>query len=253
MKMGWKSLMVAGAVLVILSSLVMAQPIKGEPGTSVGPDKPEMKPESKGPGHPAGLIPVLAWWLDLTKEQVEQMHAIVKEARVDGDEAAEAVAAAQAALHEAVAGGASEEEIRTAATVLGMAIGDQAVLHAQTVASLKAVLTEEQLKEFDKIKTKLPQLAQLVHNAKFRKDSGVESSKSLPQDKTVKTPTVKTPTGKMPAGKGDTGGKLPADDGTISPEAIFKAADANKDGVLTLEELQAFLAVAKDGQQAPTK
>jgi len=242
MKTGWKSLMVAGAVLVILSSLVTAQTIKGEPGKDAGSDEPAVKPGPKGPGEPGGWIPVLAWWLDLTEEQVEQMKAIVEEAQPEAEEAAAVVAAAQAALHEAVAEGAGEEEIRVAAAALGTVIGDQAVLRAQTLASIKALLTEEQLKDFDKIKTKLPQLAQLIYNPKFRGADG-KSPKSQPQDKT----------GKTPKDKGDTGGKLPADDGATALLKIFKAADANKDGALTMKELQAFLAAGKGDQPAPKK
>ena len=242
MKMGWKSLVAAGAVLVLLSSLVMAQSTKGDPGKDTGSDKPAVKAETKTPGDPGGWIPVLAWWLDLTKEQVAQMNAVVEEARVEIKEGAEVIAAAQAALHEAVAGGAGEEEIRVAATALGTVIGDQAVLHAQTLASLKAVLTKEQLKDFDKIKTKLPQLAQLMHKAKSTGPSE-KPSKSQPKDETGKTPIDKK-------GAGD---KVPADDKAAALMKIFKAADANKDGMLTMKELQAFLGAGKGDQPAPKK
>ncbi len=228
MRMRWKLFMVVGAVLVIMSSLAMAQPVKEEPKTG---------PELKGPGQPEGLIPVLAWWLDLTKEQVEQMHAIVELARPEAKEAAVAIADAQQALHEAVTAGAGAEDIQAAAAALGVVIGNQAVLHAQTVASLKAVLTEEQLKDFEKIRTKLPQLAQLLPKRKLAKGDGEKSDKQPAGDKSGKTPTD----------KGDTGDKQPAEKVTMSPEAAFKAADANKDGVLSLKEFLAALATMKEG------
>ena len=185
MKMGKTLLMVAGAVLLVLGSLATADEVKGDPDKGAGSDKPVVKPESKGSGEPGGWILSLAWWLDLTKEQVTQIQAIVDEAQPEAKEAAEVVAAAQAALHEAVVKDASEEDIRIAAGALGIVIGDQAVLRAQTLAAIKAVLTEEQLKRFDAIKTKLPQLAQLLQNPKSR-DADAKSPKS--QDKTSKDP-----------------------------------------------------------------
>ena len=185
MKMGKTSLMVAGAVLFLLGSLATADEGKGDPNKGDGSDKAVVKPESKGPGEPGGWILSLAWWLDLTKEQVAQVQAIVEEAQPEAQEAAEVVAAAQAALHEAVVKDASEEDIRIAAAALGIVIGDQAVLRTQTLAAIKAVLTEEQLKRFDAIKTKLPQLAQLLQNRKSR-DADGKSPQS--QDKTSKDP-----------------------------------------------------------------
>ncbi len=266
MKTVWKSLIVAGAVLVLLSSLVTAQPMKGEPDKGAGSGEPVKKLAPKEPGEPGGWLLSLAWWLDLTKEQVTQVQAIVEEAQPEAQEAADVVAAAQAALHEAVVNGASEDEIRVAATALGTVIGDQAVLHAQTLAAIKAVLTEEQLKRFDAIKTKLPQLAQVVQKMKSPGGADVKSSKSQPVDKTSKTPTGKEGTGdkssklqptdktaKTPVSKGDTGDKASAEDVAAALKKLFKAADANKDGVLSMKELDAFLGSAKDDQPAPKK
>jgi len=232
-----------GAILVVLSGMVMAQSKKGDPGKDAGSDKPAVKPETKAPGDPDGWIPLLAWWLDLTKEQVAQMQAIVDDARPEIKEGAEVIAAAQDALREAVAGGADEEEIRVAATALGTVIGDQAVLYAQTLASITTGLMEEQLKDFHRIKTKLPQLAQLLRKAKSG-DSGEKPAKSPSKDKA----------GKTLVDKKDGGDKEPAEDVTAAALLkVFKAADANKDGVLALKELQAFLDTEKGDQPAPNK
>ena len=249
MKMGKTLLMVAGAVLLLLGSLAMADEVKGDPDKGTGSDKPAVKPESKGSGEPGGWILSLAWRLDLTKEQVAQVQAIVDEAQAEAQEAAEVVAAAQAALHEAVVKDASEEDIRIAAGALGIVIGDQAVLRAQTLAAIKAVLTTEQLQRFDAIKAKLPQLAQRLQNQKSP-DTDVKSPKS--QDKTSKDPGDagdKTPV----KSKKDAGDKTPAEDNAAALLKLFKAADANKDGVLTMKELNAYLEGTKSDQPAPKK
>lgn len=271
MKMGRTSLMVIGVVLLVLGSLATADEGKSAPDKSAGSDKTVVKPESKESGEPGGWLLSLAWWLDLTKEQVALIRAIVEEAQPQAKEAAAVVDAAQAALHEAVMNGASEEDIRVAAEALGLVIGDQAVLRAQTLAAIKAVLTEEQLERFDQIKAKLPQLVQQMHNAKSR-DADVKSSKS--SDKTAKGDTRdKTATGEKSStgsktGAGDktatggktstgdktaTGGKTSAEDMALALVTIFKAADTNKDGVLTMDELNAYLKSAKSDQPAPKK
>ncbi len=253
MKMGKMSLMVASAVLLVLSSLALADEGKSAPDKSAGSDKTVVKPESKESGEPGGWLLSLAWWLDLTKAQVAQIRAIVEEAQPQAKEAAAVVDAAQAALHEAVVKGASEEDIRVAAGALGIVIGDQAVLRVQTLAAIKAVLTEEQLQRFDQIKTKLPQLVQQMHNMKSR-DGDVKSSKST--DKTSKGDAGdktaagdKTSTG----GKTATGDKTSAGDTALALMKLFKAADTNKDGVLTMDELNAYLKSTQGDQPAPKK
>jgi Spy/CpxP family protein refolding chaperone len=174
MKTGRKSLIVVGAVVALLSSQVMAQPWGGGPGRgprhAAGPGGGPVShaPGPMGPGGPGGGCPFccplgqgpgaiqgLAWWLDLTEEQTKQINAIHAKAQADANTAAEAVVSARDALHKAVTTGATEEQIRAAATTLGAAIGNQAALQAKTLASVKAVLTDEQRKEFDKIQQKL--------------------------------------------------------------------------------------------------
>jgi Spy/CpxP family protein refolding chaperone len=238
MKMGKRSLMAVGAVLLVLGSLALADEGKSAPDQSASSDKTVVKPES---GEPGGWLLSLAWRLDLTKEQVARIRAIVEEAQPQAKEAAAVVDAAQAALHEAVVNGASEQDIRVAAGALGIVIGDQAVLRVQTLAAIKAVLTEEQLNRFDQIKAKLPQLVQQMHNVKSR-DADVRSSKS--SDKTSKGDT---------GGKTATGDKTSAEGTATALLTIFKAADTNKDGVLTPDELNAYLEGTQGDQPAPTK
>ena len=171
MKTGRKSLIVVGAVVALLSSQVMAQPWGGGPGRgprhAAGPGG-GLVPHTPGPmgsgggcpfccplGQGPGAIQGLAWWLDLTEDQTKQINAIHAKVQADANTAAEAVVNARDALHKAVTTGATEEQIRSAATTLGTAIGNQAALQAKTLASAKAVLTEEQRKELDKIQQKL--------------------------------------------------------------------------------------------------
>jgi len=177
MKTRWKSLVVVGAVLALVSSQVLAQPGTGwgrgprhAAGTGVG-----VVPHTPGPmglglglgglgggcafccplgGAPAGLSR-LGWWLDLTDEQTKQIQSIYGKAQADANTVADAVVSARDALHKAVIGGATEAQIQTAATALGTAIGNQAALAAKTLASAKTVLTDEQRKELEKIQTKL--------------------------------------------------------------------------------------------------
>ena len=180
MKTGWKSLVVVGAVLALVSSQVLAQPGNGwgpgprhTAGTGVGvvPHTPGPMGLGMGMGAPAGgcafCCPLggapgglsrLGWWLDLTAEQTKQIETVYEKAQADANTAAEAVVSARDALHKAVTGGATEEQIRAAATALGTALGNQAALAAKTLTSAKTVLTDEQRKALEKIQTKFTPL-----------------------------------------------------------------------------------------------
>jgi Spy/CpxP family protein refolding chaperone len=158
-------------------------------------------------------------WLDLTREQKTQIREIQEKGRKDAEAARDAVEDARDALHEAVISGAAEAKIRAAATALGEAIGNEAALHAKTVAAVKAVLTDEQRKEFDEMRAERPDLGQRVPRGPgaFRPWGGPSQA---PQARV--------------RGQG-LGGGAP-----VRAEQMFKAADADKDGKLTLEEFEAF-------------
>jgi Spy/CpxP family protein refolding chaperone len=161
MKTGGKTLIVVGAVVALVSSQVLAQPGNGRgpgprhvagPAAGVVPHTPG--PMGPGMGGPGGLLR-LGWWLDLTEEQTRQIKAIYDKGQADATATADAVVSARDALHKAVVSGASEEQIRAAATTLGTAIGNQAALAAKTLAAAKTVLTDEQRKELEKIQAKV--------------------------------------------------------------------------------------------------
>jgi len=256
MKTGWKTTMVVMTILALVGGLAIAGP-GGGPGWGRGQARgrgPGMGPGmgmgmGMGPMHQGaapmgpgagGLCPLgpahtnalgaIAAWLDLTDEQKTQIRTIQEQGKNDAEAAQEAVAVARDALHDAVIGGAAEAEIQAAATTVGEAISNQAVLHAKTVAAVKAVLTDEQKKTFDEKRAERPGLRQRIPHA-----AGPFCPWADPDnpDQTVQPPM---------RGRGFGGGPVPT-------EEIFKAADRDKDGKLTMEELKAFHDTARGGRQ----
>jgi Spy/CpxP family protein refolding chaperone len=120
-----------------------------------GPGTGRMGIGPHGPGDGLGGIMWMLRVLDLTEEQKLLIEEILEVARPEMEVAREAVAEAAETLHEAVIEGATEDVIREAATVLGIAIGDEAVLKVSVITSIKSVLTEEQLVELEEIKSRL--------------------------------------------------------------------------------------------------
>jgi Spy/CpxP family protein refolding chaperone len=156
MKMGWKSAVVTGTILVAGGLALAGLGAGGSVDSQVlGAGLGHRAAASAGQRHPMRWI---AWWLDLTPKQITQVQDILTQAKPDAQAAAVATASARRALHEAVIGDATNLKIRAAAAVLGQAIGSEAVLRAKTLTSIKGVLTAEQQKEFEKILTKLPGL-----------------------------------------------------------------------------------------------
>jgi len=231
MKTGWKVLMVAGVVLVVLASQVMAQPGWGPgrgPAHGRGPGM-GMGRQPAGVTAPGRVFGPIADQLKLTDEQKRLIRSICQESRADANEVVEAVDNARAALHEAVLSGASEEQIRAAAATLGTAIGNQAVLQAQTIAAAKGVLTPEQLKQLEEVKASVPHTRQRMPGQGF--GGGPWGLRAHgPNDSTV---SRQAPAHSAEAGGGE---QVPH----MSLEQMFKTADTNKDNALSIEELRAF-------------
>jgi Spy/CpxP family protein refolding chaperone len=91
--------------------------------------------------------------LELTTEQRTQIRDVVKNHRAEIAVALQPVVERRRALREAtLAANVDEAAIRTAATDLGKAIGDAAVVGAKVKAEVRAVLTPEQQKKLDEFR-----------------------------------------------------------------------------------------------------
>lgn len=238
MKTRWKVLIVAGAAIALLGSQVIGQGPGGGQGWGPGPAHRAGNPNQAGlsavphrggpmgpgggvfccpfgPAHSSVLGP-MAWSLNLTDDQIKQIRGIYNQARTDANAVEQAVVTATIGLQDAVTSGATEAQVRAAATTLGAALGNQAALHAKILTAVKAVLTEEQRKELDKIPGKM---STLQHNAQGQSSAGA-------------------------AGQGGTvphsGSIAQASGGSMTLDQMFKDADTNKDGMLSLDELNAF-------------
>jgi len=179
-KTGFKTIAVLVLTLTALVGLVLAGPGRGGhwprggrefdpnwPGPRGGPEFDPNRPGPRGGpefgsyrpggfgmgmgrlgGHGEPGMWGMLGRLELTDKQKESVKQITEAAKEKNKKADEAVGEARKALHEAVVKG-DETAIREAAMNLGKVLGDQAVLKAQTMVSIKAVLTPEQLQKLD--------------------------------------------------------------------------------------------------------
>jgi Spy/CpxP family protein refolding chaperone len=167
MKTKTKIMVLAGILAAVLcSGSALAQPQDFQGGPPMGPS---MRPMMRGPGagqqggpgmgqRPDGLdgmVGVIMHRLDLTDEQRDKIETIIDKSCSETRTAQHAVERAHRALEKAVAGDANEPAIRKAADGLGKAIGDEAVLKVKIMKEAKAVLTHEQIKKLDEIKTEM--------------------------------------------------------------------------------------------------
>ncbi len=233
-------------VLILAMAVLAGQAFAGPGGRGRGPrGGPVFGPGMPGPQVGAGLVsakasaearhPMMLRWilqgLDLTDEQIEaikQVHETNKEAM---QAAQKAVGEGAKALHEAVLQG-NEADIRAAATNLGNAIGQCALLRAATMASIKAVLTAEQQAKLEQLQSRMkqhvlgpgqqmqdPDLPGFLLGFGHRRGAGPGAWQGP------------RPGGLWPHGPGPGWG--------LDIDRLFELKDTNKDGKLTLEELQA--------------
>jgi len=110
--------------------------------------------------------------LNLTDEQRQSIRKVLEGAKADMETSRKAVADAARALHEAATQGTDEAAIREAAATLGKAIGEQAVARVKIMASVKEVLTEEQLAELEKMRTQRGDMRDRIRAPEFRQGFG---------------------------------------------------------------------------------
>ena len=152
MKIRHGTLRVAAASILMLGTVTLAASPVGTRG------RERRGPRGRGTG--AGpelrrLLGAISHRLDLTDEQAEKIRDIVEETRKGADIAREALAEARKTLHDAVASGAAEEQIRSSAEALGEALGSQAILRGKLLASVREVLTDEQHERLERLQERV--------------------------------------------------------------------------------------------------
>lgn len=181
-----------------------------------------MRHRPGGPG-PHMRLGRLLHRLELTQEQTEQVKLILESAKEDGEAAREAMAEARKALTEAVTKGADEAAVRTAATKVGDAIADQAIKQSATIASVRKVLTENQVSELDKLLAERKE-----HRKAFGKDGQGRGRHH----------GMRGPRG-APGGRNRRQGRRGPERGEGSNiDRLFERLDSDGDGTLTREELE---------------
>jgi len=141
-----KTMIVLFATILAMQTFALAQ--------EKVPERPGDRPFA-GPGrrqqHPERMLRRMIYRLDLTDDQIEHVKTIVKNNRETAEAAEKAVEQARNLVHKAVIKGAGETEVTAAVASLGTALTSRAVNKAATMASVRAILTEQQLKELDEL------------------------------------------------------------------------------------------------------
>ena len=167
-------------------------------------------------GNGIGIVLKSKEKLGLDAKQVEQLTAVKDEVQGQFKANAEAVRAKRDALQELVKSGASETVIRAAASEIGNAIGDQAVLRVSTKAKVDGILTDDQKAKLEELKK------EQTESYKGQRDKG---RRGISQGK-----------------KGRTGsGKKVRD-----PESAFARIDTDENGTISLEEFKTHMEQMKD-------
>jgi|GEM_PF-1164706 len=234
-----------GMVLVIalLPAMAQAQAGSGKGGRGDGPRGPGrmhqagpgiMQRQGWDEGAGAEMILRMKEKLNLSDEQVTQLEAIKEEAQGQFKTVNQAVRAKREALHTAATSGAGEAAIRTAATELGKAIGDQAVYGAVIKTKVDAVLTDAQKAQLKEMRQKR------MERGEARQAQGEQAMGKGKGQKAGRGP------GQGP-GPGQGLGQGPG------PEAAFKRMDADGNGVISMEEFKTHMEQMRErwGGQEP--
>ena len=147
MKTRMKIMLLAGIVMFVLGNGYVVAAMNDPNGGGW-----QMRPQR---GMEGGIIGIIQHRLDLTSEQQSQIKTILAVDSNQINTAQKAVATAHAALEAAVYADANEATILSDANTLGNAIGNEAVLRAARLSTVKGVLTTAQINQLDAIVAKM--------------------------------------------------------------------------------------------------
>ena len=139
--------------MVLLLAVVQLNAVEGKRGYGPKGQAKMQRGDNNGRiGNGVGVILKSKEKLGLDTKQVEQLTALENEVQGQFKASAEAVKAKRVALQELVKSGASEAVIRAAASEVGNAIGDQAVLRVSTKTKVDGILTSDQKATLEELK-----------------------------------------------------------------------------------------------------
>jgi protein CpxP len=122
----------------------------------MGPGGPGFRGGPGGPGGPFGMGGFALRGLDLTDAQRDQVKAIMESHRDEQKAIGDRMQAARKALHEAIAADTFDEAaIRAKAAEIGAVEADAAVLQAKIKSEVFAILTPEQVKKANQLRSNM--------------------------------------------------------------------------------------------------
>ena len=199
-----------GMVLLLAVAQLAVAEGKGGYGAR-GPGKMHKGARGGAAGCGVRIILKLKDELGISATQAEQLEAIGDEVQGQVKASAEAIKTKRNALQELVKSGASEAVIRAAASEVGNAIGDHAVLRVSAKAKVDAILTAEQIAKLEELR-----------------EQRMESRKKQRGKRRQKA-------GQGTEGRKGYGGKA------INTESAFARIDTDGNGEVSLEEFQAHM------------
>ncbi len=200
-------LLIAAALAAVLMTPALA---------TVGPKARLHRSDVDRPGAGAaqGGIHKVLQKLDLNDQQKTEIAGIMEANRQRLSQAREARRTSIEAFQAAVKAG-EEPGIRAAATAVGNAMADAAILRVQVRTAVKAVLTPEQIQKLDAMKARVKRVAAFAAGpAAERPMAAVRHRRAVPLR-------------------------------ALSNEKVFNRVDANGDGAITLDEIKALRRTGK--------